>query len=319
MSNLKNIWIGKSLNELTQYYSNSNLKIPRGIDLKSTLYGVVKTAQQKKVVNLKDTDGEVDSLYLRDAGHYFNKLIYVTLCYKNLQMGGYFSWSEVTKYYIKFYNNIVLTRLQGHALMHGSKGRVELIRTNWSDHIYTIHKGKTPGGFHTYIWDITREYYKKFKQDNKITTSNEDIRAMFDDDFYRKFPGLEDLPIRREDLEHREEYTYTAAGFDELYYTDVSWAPVNRVTSEGKMNFMDDDVFKEVTNVEDYDGTGLEEAMLGSVIKFTMELIGHISDAIPGKYNPIHFKNSLFKKLKTNDDTYKMLYNLAIENNIDIT
>jgi hypothetical protein len=47
--------------------------------------------------------------------------------------------------------------------------------------------------------------------------------------------------------------------------------------------------------------------------------LGQISDAINGKYNPIAFKQSLFKKIKTNDATLVLLNKLAQENNILIT
>jgi hypothetical protein len=319
MINLEKKWIAKNIDEIIKYYSDSPLSSPKGIDLKGSLYEIVKKAHQRQIIELSDSTGQADAQFLRDATHYFNKSIYSLLCYKYLQMGGYFSWSEITKYYIRFYINISLTRIQGHSIMHGPKGRFELLRSDWKKHIYTVRKAKTPGGFHTYIWDVTKEYYKSIKPNKQITTTEKDLRAMFDDKFYRELPGLEDVPIRREDLEHRDEFTYNATGFDELYYADVAWSPVNRAFKESKFNFMDEEVFQKITNVEDYDGTGLEEAMMGGYMKFTIELLGQISDCLKGKYNPIHFKYSLFKKIKSNDDTLKLLLNWANENKIQIT
>lgn len=319
MINLEKNWIANNIDEIVNYYKDSPLESPRGIDLKGSLYEIFKTAHERKISKLRDTTGEGDAQFLRDASHYFNKSIYVLLCYKYLQMGGYFSWSEITKYYVRFYINIVLTRVQGHAFLHGPKGRIELLRSDWENRDYTVRKGKTPGGFHAYIWDVAKEYYKNFQPNEKMTTVETEIRAMFDDDYYRDLPGLEDYPIRREDLEHRDDFTYHATGFDELYYADVAYSPVNRAYKESKINFMDNEVFREITNVEDYDGTGVEEAILGGHIKFTMELLGQISEGIKDTYNPIHFKYSLFKKIKSNNDTLKLLLNWANENNIQIT
>jgi len=92
--------------------------------------------------------------------------------------------------------------------------------------------------------------------------------------------------------------------------------PVLRAFYEGKKKFIDTSVFDEETYKEDYDGTGIEEVELGAIIRFTMELLGQISQAIKGKSNPIYFKKSLFNKLKTNDDIYKTLNKWTEECNI---
>ena len=50
-----------------------------------------------------------------------------------------------------------------------------------------------------------------------------------------------------------------------------------------------------------------------------MEIFGRISDGIKNKYNPIYFKKSLFKKLKTNNDILITLSEWAKDFNIQIT
>jgi hypothetical protein len=309
-----------NLEKIVEYYRLSDLEIPKGLDLKSSTYDSFTRMFHKQINNFSDSSGLIDSLLLKDASQYLNKSFYVLLCYKNLQTSGYYSWSEVTKYYVRFYLNITLDRIQGHALFHGEGPKLELLRLNWDSREYEVRKAKLKGRkFHGYIWDITKEYYKDLKINKNLSTNERDIKMLFDDDNSKQFIGISDMPIRREDLETRDEYTYAALGFDELYFAKDVWSPVEIVKSEGKKNFIDNTVFAKETSVEDYDGTGIDENQLGIFIKFTMELMGQISNGISGKYNPIYFKKSLFEKLKTNDDTLNTLSSWAEKCNLQIT
>ncbi len=308
------------LKEIVKHYSLSPLEIPKGLDLKSSTYETFTKMFHKQISNFSDSSGLIDSLLLKDAGQYLNKSFYVLLCYKHLQKGGYYSWSEVTKYYVRFYLNITLDRIQGHAIFHGGGPRLELLRSNWIAREYEVRKAKLKGrGFHGYIWDVTKEYYKDLKINDDISTTERDIKMLFDDDYYKQFIGISDFPIRREDLETRDDYTYAALGFDELYYAPGAMSPITHAYYEGEKNFIDDEIFSRETRVEDYDGTGIEENQLGCLIKFVIDLLGQISDGISGKYNPIYFKKSLFERLKTNPDSLSTLTSWVKECNIQIT
>jgi hypothetical protein len=299
-------WMGKGIDGLIEYYTNSPMKEQGAHDLRHAILDwLLENNPTRKFKYFNDDTGLIDYLYLRDANQYFNKAIYTFLCYKYLQLGGYYSWARITFYYPRFYMNQSLSKLQGYSLFYG-KPPIEVFRTDWDEHNYCYRRAKVKGGFHTYIWDITKLYYSKFSSKG-LSIDERELRALFDDDYYKKF-GIED--IRREELEDRDKMTYETLGFDELYYIPEGNFPIIMAYSDGMKNYIDSEVFKEESSVENYDGSGIEEGMMGSLIKFTMELLGQINKAIKFDHT-IYLCAETFNLLKTNNDTRKQILEWA--------
>lgn len=297
MPDIESDWVGKNIDELIDYYSKSLLEGQGGLDLKSQVGETLRKKNPNRVIKYThDNIGIIDFYCLRDANEYFNKAIYSFLCYKYLQLGGYDSWSTITFYYPRFYLNVALCRLQGNATFHG-KPPIELIRTDWNKRNYGYKRATIKSGPHVHIWDRAKEYYKNFDIRNMSSITNEELKSFFDDEYYKKY-GIEN--IRREELDDRNNITYGATGFDELYYTPESNYPIRRAYYEGEKNFIDPDVFRHESNVEFFDGTGVEEAGLGALIMFVIELLGSISKSIKNGSNICYIRKETFQLLKTN-------------------
>lgn len=300
---------GNNINELITYYSTSKLEGEGGLDLKSVIGDALKEnmvkmtkKEKKKLHYTQDSNGIIDFYCLRDANEYFNKSIYLLLCYKYLQRGGYDSWSKVTFYYPRFYLNISLCKLQGYS--HFSyRPPVELIRTNWTERTYGFRTSKA-GSPHAHIWDCAKEYYKNFDSKGLSSINDRTIKSMFDDEYYKQYG----IKLGRDELKWRNSITYEATGFDELYYTGES-SPSNWVKYEGRDNYIDPEFFRIISMQESYDGTGVEEAGIGSMIEFMIEMLGKISNSIENGSNICYLRIKRFELLDTNNATLNTIRN----------
>lgn len=294
---LNSEYIGNSIDKLINYYSTSELKGRGGLDLKSVVGENLKNKKPKNEIQfIQDSKGIIDFYCLRDANEYFNKAVYLLFCYKYLQMGGYDSWSKVTFYYPRFYLNIALCKLQGYSNF-SFQPPFELIRTDWDERIYGFRKSKVSAP-HASIWDCAKEYYKNFDPKGLSSIKKYEIKSTFDDEHYKKFG----IKLGRDELVWRNSITYGATGFDELYYTQHS-SPSNFVKYEGKENLIDQNVFNRKASQESYDGAGVEEAGMGLLIEFMIEMLGKISNSIDGGPHICYIRLKNFELLDTNIDT----------------
>lgn len=292
-----------NIDELINYYSTSKLEGEGGLDLKSVVGDAIREKKPKSKIQLiQDSTGIIDFYNLRDANEYFNKSIYLLLCYKYLQMGGYDSWSKVTFYYPRFYLNISLCKLQGYSHL-SYRPPIELIRTDWDQRIYGFKKSKVSSP-HVHIWDCAKEYYKNFDTNGLSSVNERTIKSIFDDEFYKQYG----IKLGRDELKWRNSITYEATGFDELYYVaDIS--PSNYVKYEGKTNYIDPEVFRKISSQESYDGTGVEETGIGSMIEFMIEMLGKISNSLENGSNICYLRIKRFELLDTNNDTLNTIRN----------
>jgi hypothetical protein len=316
----------KNVDQLIKYYSESPMNkdsinfgkycgdiqvselFKRGFELKGILGYYLKKQNLKKGQTkfIEDSEGVIDYFCLRDANEYFNKALYLMCCYKYLQMGGYHSWAKVTFYYPRFYLNNSLCRLQGYSLFHGSP-RIELFRENWSNRVYAYRQAKMNGP-HVHLWETAKEYYKEFDSTGLISLDNDGIKSFFNDEFLKEI-GI-DTPSRTE-LDWRNEITYGATKFEELY-----WGNGNAIYSfsrgEGIYNYIDSEVFYKEFSNDDYGGEGLEEYNMGILIKFIIELLGKISNKV---HNPnlCHIKMKSLRHFETNDDFLSLIEEWAKE------
>lgn len=324
----------KNVHQLIKYYSESHmnkdsinfskysgdLKIndlrKLGFELKGVLGYYLKKQNLKKGQTklIEDSEGVVDYFCLRDANEYFNKALYLMCCYKYLQKGGYHSWAKVTFYYPRFYLSNSLCRLQGYSLFHGSP-RIELFRENWNDRVYAYRQAKINGP-HVHLWEITNEYYKDFDSTGLISLDNDGIKSFFNNKFLKEI-GVDSS---RTELDWRNDITYGATKFEELYWESEN-AIYSFSRSEGIHNYIDPEVFYKEFNNDDYGGEGLEEYKIGRLIKFIIELLGKISNKI---YNPnlCHIKMKSLRHFETNNDFLNLIeewakdYGLSCNENI---
>lgn len=279
-----------------------------GFELKGILgYYLKKQKVNNQNKYIEDSEGVIDYFCLRDANEYFNKALYLMCCYKYLQKGGYHSWAKVTFYYPRFYLNNSLCRLQGYSVFHGAPP-IELFRENWNDRVYAYRKAKIKSGPHVHLWKTAKEYYKEFDSTNLISLDNDGIKSFFNDEFLKEI-GI-DTPSRTE-LDWRNEITYGATRFEELY-----WGSGNAIYSfsrgEGIYNYIDSEVFYEEFGNDDHGGEGLEEYNMGILIKFIIELLGKISNKV---HNPnlCHIKMKSLRHFETNDDFLSLIEEWAKE------
>jgi len=315
----------KNVDQLIKYYSESPLKgdtdylvkycgdtqvndlIKFGFELKGILGNYLKKQKpnsQNKYI--EDSEGTIDCFYLKDANEYFNKALYLMCCYKYLQNGGYSSWAKVTFYYPRFYLNNSLCRLQGNWVFYG-KPPIEVFRANWKDRIYAYKKTSVKGsGPHVHVWERAKEYYKDFDSRGLISVSNEGIKSVFNDEFLKEI-GIDTLS--RTELDWRNEITYGATKFQELYWGDKH---VFYSFGEGRINYSDPEVFYKKLDQYDYDGKGLEEYNMGCLIGFVIELLGKISTEINDP-SLCHIKMKSLRHFKTNDDFLDLIEERAKE------
>lgn len=305
----------KNVDQLIKYYSESPMNrefinfskycgdlqfndIRRlGFELKGILgHYLKKQKPNRQNKYLEDSEGVIDYFCLRDANEYFNKALYLMCCYKYLQKGGYHSWAKATLYYPHFYLNNSLCRLQGYSVFY-AKPPIELCRENWNDRVYAYKKAKIKGGAHVHLWETAKEYYKDFDSTDLTSLNNDGINSFFNDEFLKEI-GI-DAPNRTE-LDWRNEITYGATKFEELY-----WKSENAIYSfsrgEGSINYIDSEVFYKEFNNDDYGGEGLEEYNMGLLIRFVIELLSKISNEIL-KPDLCHIKMKSLRHFKTNDD-----------------
>ena len=277
-----------------------------GFELKGIIGNYLKKQKpnsQNKYI--EDSEGVIDYFCLKDANEYFNKALYLMCCYKYLQKGGYSSWAKVTFYYPRFYLNNSLCRLQGNSVFYG-KPPIELFRANWNDRIYAYRKAKIKGGLHVYMWEMAKEYYKDFDSRALISLDNDGIKSYFNDGFLKEI-GM-GTPNHTE-LDWRNEITYGATKFEELYWGDKN---VLYSFSERGSNYIDSKVFYEEFSNYDYGGEGLEEYNMGGLIGFVMELLGKISNEIQNP-NLCHIKMKSLRHFKTNEDFLNLIEEWAKE------
>ncbi len=299
-------WIGNSPEELIDYYSASPLTSGNAsVGLKGSIYPwLKKKCKRKEFQYFDDSDGNVDFLCLNDANDYLNKGIYALLCYKYLQLGGYWSWSTVTFYYPRFYLNLALCRLQGNVLFSGGPP-VEIFRDDWDNRTYGYIIPPIKGGTHSTIWERTKTLYKKFNLKD-FSKQCRDVGFIMDYDKHKAARHF-DFKDLHEERRQREKITYSSGGFEELHWTPDYCLPIIQVLSEGEKNLIDPEVFAEETNVEDYDGTGIEERGMGILLQFTIELFGMIAKSVDKKGEILQLRCGVFTKLKTNDDTLDLI------------
>lgn len=316
----------KNVDQLIKYYSESPMNTDfvdffkfcgdiqandlrkLGFELKGILgYYLKKQKASSQNKCIEDSEGVIDYFCLKDANEYFNKALYLMCCYKYLQKGGYYSWAKVTFYYPRFYLNNSLCRLQGYSVFHGAPP-IELFRENWNDRVYAYRKAKIKGGAHVHLWEIAKEYYKKFDSTGLTSLDNDGIKSFFDDEFLKGI-GI-NSPYRTE-LDWRNDITYGATKFEELY-----WKSGNAIYSfscaEGNKNYIDPEVFYKEFGNHDYGGEGIEEYNMGGLIGLVMELLGKISNEI---HNPnlCHIKMKSLRHFKTNDDFLNLVEEWAKE------
>ena len=179
---------------------------------------------------------------------------------------------------------------------------VTIIR-NWDKRTYGFRTSNV-GSPHAHIWDCAKEYYKNFDSKDLSSINKKTIKSIFDDEYYKQFG----ITLGRDELIQRNSITYDATGFDELYYT-VDSSPSNLVKYEARNNYIDPEVFERISMEESYDGTGFEEASIGSMIEFMIEMLGKISNSIENGSNICYLRIKRFELLDTNNDMLNTIRN----------
>ena len=307
-------WIAKDLSELKDYYSviSNRSRGPR--TLRSTIQPFVKKhpqAKSKKGVRAKDPHQTIDALCLTEASEYLNKALYCFLGYKYLQIGGYYSWALTTFYYSRFYLNNYLCRIQGQAILY-MRPIIQLSRISWQNHIFILRRCPGKGGIHQRVWDLTKESFQDFRPTPPLSIEGRTIATYFNEKFFEMF-GIQGV-YRREELENREECTYDPFGFDELYYAQApNWA-ISTARRDGRINYIDEKVFRNISHTEDFDGRGAEERGFGELLRFGIELASQINDAIG--FKAIHLYWANLKELTANNETIQTIAGWIRESNL---
>ena len=160
---------------------------------------------------------------------------------------------------------------------------------------------------------MAKEYYKDFDSTNLISLNNDSIKSLFSDEFFKEL-GL-NSPSRIE-LDWRNEITYGATKFEELYWGERH-ALYDFSRGEGSSNYIDPDIFDKEFNSYDYSGEGLEEYWMGQLIGFVMELLGRISNKIQNP-NLCHIKMKSLRHFKTNEDFLNQIEEWAKEYGLNL-
>jgi len=295
-------WVAKTLEDLTSYYSKLEFENTGTISLRDFIKPVLKKDAKKSRGVKFPYDNKIDSILLKEAREYINKSIYCFFAYKYLQMGGYLARSMDTFYYSRFYLNNYLCRLQGQAIIH-YRPQIQISRIDWDKKYLLIRKCPGKGGIHERIWDLTKASYQYFKPDKPLSANENLIGVYFNNEWWER---VKLTAPKHEDYKKRIEHTYDLFGFDELYYAPGHNYPISGAKKDGKINYIDKDVFSEIANQEYFDGRGVEEAGLGDLLKFAIELAGHINSAMTKKVITISKHN--LELLKTNENTKQLIF-----------
>jgi len=310
-------WVAKNLEELVTYYKKVNF-VNTGI---TTLRELIKThlkSERQAMAGATKAEGKemtyddgIDSIFLKEAREYINKSIYCFFAYKHLQMGGYLARSMDAFYYSRFYLDNYLCRLQGEAIIH-HRPLLQISRVDWDKKKLLIRKCPGNDGIHIKNWELTKSIYQYFKPDKPLSANKSLIGAYFQDDWWKKV-GLT-IP-EHEDYNKRIEHTYDLFGFDELYYAPDYNFPIRHTKKDGKINYIDNKVFLEISNEENFDGSGVEENGFGNLLNLAIELAGYINEAISDKVIVIYVHN--LELLKTNEKSKQSIFDWIKAANIE--
>ncbi|MFC2043952.1 hypothetical protein ACFLT8_01945 [Chloroflexota bacterium] len=178
--------------DLVNYYSQSPRYAPHVVELVRDLSRSHDFATKPVFI---EKDLNMDRAFLSDAERFVGAALLQFLAHSHLDAGGYITWTEVTRYYCRFFGITAFTRLLGYATFWLSelkdfkrkKGKqFWVVRVNDETHNYLIgHKSdvskalnellsplpyKIPdgSGSHNTIWNLSAEICRTWNREELL-------------------------------------------------------------------------------------------------------------------------------------------------------